>query len=100
MTDEESLQLKAKTVVELSDLRQERTNLRAKADVFLNEILRARAVLELLKSRDFKPDDKSAPTANNWPSADDILGLAKELAATEEQIEHLNLRPRQWGAID
>ena len=44
MTDEESLQLKAKTVVELSDLRQERTNLRAKADVFLNEILRAKAV--------------------------------------------------------
>lgn len=85
---------------ELATLRKERSNLRARAESYKDEIERAAKLMRnaLHRTGGVRRDD-TLPAADGWPSCKDLPHTWGELVVMVEKIRDLQRDPRERGAL-
>ena len=99
MTDEEVRNIKQETIDELAEQRQRRSCLKAKADKYLREVVGAQEILGKLSTDRYQVKG-ATPSAEGWPSYDDLVWLFDDLKDAEARIGQIQQRLREWGVID
>ena len=101
MTNEEAGRIKLEVVEELAELRVKLTCLKTKAERLRNQLLGGLGILEPVVPNGLAGSLRQMRAdTQNWPGYEDLTALVEEYGRTQERVDDLTERCRQWNILD